>query len=341
MKTNLITDSLSNSSNIGYTPNQVRTAYTLSQRSRGEGVSVAVIDFLGNIYLQNNLDIFSNEFGLPRIQLQFIGETPRNSRFDFSAYIEPSADTQWVHAISPRAQLKVIRATQYSIEGAMEAIKQALEQNCDIILQTFQAPFDESYVKYESIYSSNAVFVSSAGDYGAGAFFPSCFTTCISVGGTSLQLNLNGNRISEETVWNGTGGGICTYFEIPDYQKKFYDIESQTSGHRGVPDISFLADPNTGYSVYHSSVSDSFGWYKAGGTSIGASVVAGILANMLSYTNINDKRSVLPMLYSLAGEYSYKNEYNKFKDITTGGNNMFQARVGYDLCTGLGSLINL
>lgn len=341
MNSHLSINSISSNPTVGYTPEQIKRAYSLSNESNSSEISVGIIDFMGNIHIQNNLDVFSKQFNLPYTKIEFFGDTPGNNYFDFQAYVEPCADTQWVHAISPNVKLKVFRAYQYSVEGVIESIKQGLSEKCDIILQTFQAPFLEDYTKYRTLYESDAVFVCSAGDYGAGAFFPSCFPSCISVGGTSLLISDEGERIGDETVWRMTGGGICEYFNIPSYQSKFNDIVELTSGKRGVPDISFLADPDTGYSVYHSSVKGSFGWYKAGGTSLAASVIAGIISNLLSQNKEIDKKQILNYIYDLAGRTEYTNPYSKFYDIVKGENNKFEAKVGYDLCTGLGSLINL
>ncbi|MBR3995158.1 MAG: S8 family serine peptidase [Clostridia bacterium] len=341
MKTSLIVNEVSENSSIGYSPQQIKKAYNISNYGNGNGVSVAVIDFIGNRYLQNNLNIFSREFGLPETELKFYGDINNGDNFNFSAYIEPSVDTQWIHGISPYSEIRIIRATNFTVPGVIDAVKTAIELNTDIILQTFQAPFEEEYLKYSDIYNNNTVFIASAGDYGAGAFFPSCFPQCISVGGTSLDIDNNGNRNGVESAWTESGGGICRYIDIPDYQLKFSPINTLTMGKRGVPDVSFLADPDTGYAVYHSSIEDSFGWYSAGGTSIAAAVIAGIIANLISYTALSDKSNMIRYLYNMAGETSYTNPYNVFNDITTGGNGEFSARPGYDLCTGLGSLINI
>lgn len=341
MKTSLVVNGISDNSSIGYNPQQIISAYNIANHGNGSGVSVAVIDFIGNRYIQSNLNIFSEEFGLPKTELKFFGDINSGDNFDFSAYIEPSVDTQWVHAISPYTEIRIIRAKEFTVPGAIDAVRTAIGLDTDIILQTFQAPFIREYLQYEDIYNSNTVFIASAGDYGAGAFFPSCFPQCISVGGTSLNIDTNGNRTGVESAWSGSGGGICQYIEIPEYQSKFSPINNLTKGKRGVPDVSFLADPDNGYSVYHSSANDSFGWYSAGGTSIAASVIAGIISNLISYTSLKDKNNVIKYLYNMAGETSYSNPYNVFNDITTGGNGEFYAQEGYDLCTGLGSLINI
>ncbi len=342
MKHSLKLDIISNSPSVGYTPNQIKNAYNLGGTGNGSGIRISVLDFFGNPYIQRNLDTFSSQFSLPKITLSIFDKSSENN-FDFSGYIEASADTQWLHAISPFAAINVVRAPSYSADGAISAIRRALEIGTDIMLMTFQSPFQEEYLRYNDVFSEDCVFVASAGDYGAQVNFPSCVPTCISVGGTALSISENGTRLSEETVWEGTGGGICTYYDIPEFQSRMSGISEITNGKRGVPDVSFLADNKTGYSIYHSSTEDSFGWYRAGGTSLSATVIAGIIANVLSGSNSDEvnKKNVISDLYELAGGTRYTNPYGKFIDITEGSNGMYSAMPGYDLCTGLGSLVNL
>lgn len=339
MNLSITVNGLSNNFDIGYTPNQIKKAYGLGSFGNGAGTVVAVIDFLGNNYIQSNLDVFSEKFELPKATVNFFGKSGKGN-FEFGAYIEPSADTQWVHAISPQAEIIVVRAESFSVNSAIKAISNAKAFGADIILLTFQDEFSEEYKQYENIFLSDNVFVASAGDYGAGAFFPACFPECVGVGGTSLEIDKFGNRISAETVWQSTGGGICDYFEIPDYQRKMYGISALTNGKRGVPDVSFLANPKNGYSSYHSATNDAFGWYSIGGTSLAAAVTAGLIANFLSNNKNVRPKEILQTLYALAGKTVYKNAYNKYYDVTMGNNTEFQAKKGYDLCTGLGSIIN-
>ncbi|MBR5308667.1 MAG: S53 family peptidase [Clostridia bacterium] len=338
MKSCLKINSVSDSSSAGYTPFQIRKAYNLSTKYSGGGIKIAVIAFFENPNIGRNLDVFSDEFSLKRTTINTIGNATTKD-FDFSAYIEPCVDTQWIHAISPESELTVVYAPSYTPEGAMSAVELALDNGADIIIQTYQAPFLEEYTRYSEVFR-NASFIASAGDYGYGAFFPSCYENVISVGGTVLEIDSDGTRISEETVWSGTGGGISPYIDIPSYQRKFIPIDQITSGKRAVPDVSFLASSSKGFSVYHSSADDRFGWYTVEGTSISASIIAGITANMMSAGFIG-KENLPQVLYGLAGELSYINKYNLYNDIKRGSNGKYTAMHGYDLCTGLGSLMNI
>jgi subtilase family serine protease len=112
---------------------------------------------------------------------------------------------------------------------------------------------------------------------------------------------------------------------------------------RGIPDVSYDADPNTGFSVYDTVPYQGLsGWLQVGGTSAGAPQWAGILA-------VADQARKTAGKGPLAGWVS-----NVFKadaalygltsglgDITTGTNGACgatcTAKAGYDFATGLGS----
>ncbi len=67
----------------------------------------------------------------------------------------------------------------------------------------------------------------------------------IAVGGTSLTLDKSGNY-SSESAWSGSGGGLSKYEYEPVPQAQF-PIANDIHGTRGVPDVSYNANPGTGY----------------------------------------------------------------------------------------------
>jgi kumamolisin len=88
--------------------------------------------------------------------------------------------------------------------------------------------------------------------------------------------------VRQESVWNdgdgsATGGGINAFFPVPDYQQSLampVDLVSGFKG-RGVPDVSAVADPQTGYAVFvHGQ------WMVVGGTSAVAPLYAGLVARL-------------------------------------------------------------
>ena len=113
-----------------------------------------------------------------------------------------------------------------------------------------------------------------------GVEWPAASPYVTGVGGTSLYLDSNGNR-SSETGWSGSGGGNSVYYSQPSFQ-----VGWQSASGRGVPDVSLVADPNTGVKVYDSV---NGGWYVVGGTSASTPQWAGLiaLANQLRSANVS------------------------------------------------------
>ncbi len=158
-------------------------------------------------------------------------------------------------------------------------------------------------------------FFASSGDHAEEVIYPASSVNVVGVGGTTLNLALDGTVISE-TGWSGSGGGKSDYEPLPSYQSNY----GLTTSKRTVPDVSYNADPSTGVSVYYNGF-----WYIVGGTSAGAPQWAAIHALGLSASNV--------YLYGKA-EVAYS---SYFRDITSGSNGNYNAMPGYDNVTGLGS----
>src|SRR5208282_6612357 len=78
-----------------------------------------------------------------------------------------------------------------------------------------------------------------------------------------------------ETAWVDTGCGKSVYEPRPSFQG---EIAGVVGSHRGVNDIAFLADPNTGVYVYDSvPMWGEEGWWIVGGTSLATPCLAGVV----------------------------------------------------------------
>jgi kumamolisin len=172
------------------------------------------------------------------------------------------------------------------------------------------------------------------------ADFPASSPFALACGGT--KMHGSGTTITSESVWNegrdggSTGGGVSNKFAIPAYQKgaKVPKSPSGKSG-RGVPDVSGVADPLTGYQVVIAGKSKP----PIGGTSAVAPLWAGLVARINQKLAAAKKPTVgfvNTLLYGgpLAGA---------LRDIVKGDNdidgnlNKYAAKAGWDPCTGLGS----
>jgi len=169
----------------------------------------------------------------------------------------------------------------------------------------------------------NINVTASAGDQGSTdgldiltVDFPASCPNVTAVGGTTLICpNFVYDSDTIETVWNDTGGGISTIFTNPPYQTD--------ASFRNIPDIALVADPNTGIEIFiNGKIQKGYG-----GTSISSPLFAGFLAIT------NQKTFINPFLY---------NNKHLFNDITIGtnkvNNNGYTAGIGYDNCSGLGSI---
>ena len=170
--------------------------------------------------------------------------------------------------------------------------------------------------------------------------FPASSPLVTAVGGTSLYADTSGDYQSE-TVWNSdggaSGGGVSQYFGEPLYQR-FLPASDQAllGGHRGTPDISWNADPNTPILIYLSFFGPSAaGYYSIGGTSEGSPDWAGLVADLDQMAR-HPIGLLNPYLYALgAAGIGYH-------DITVGTNSDngvagYSATPGWDPASGWGT----
>jgi len=152
------------------------------------------------------------------------------------------------------------------------------------------------------------------------------------VGGTSLAVGKDGKRMFE-TGWEtgksslangayapafpgafngGAGGGTSRLFGQPFYQKGIVpdalSTKNQTGSAKGrvVPDISAIADPNTGFLVGQTQTFPDgayYDQYRIGGTSLASPVFAGVMAVADSADHFHHG-FINPVLYQLTSRTS-------------------------------------
>jgi len=325
----------------GYSPAQMQKAYGLSSFTNlGTGQVIGIIDAFDNPNAESDLGVFSSTFHLPACTtangcFQKIYASGSQPAGDPGWGTEIALDIQWAHAIAPQAKIMLVEAADNSFNSLFTAIDVAIQKGATTISMSWGGGEFSSESSFDSTFNVPGIaFTASTGDSGAGVIYPSTSPNVIAVGGTSLHLDSSGNYISE-SAWSGSGGGLSAYEAVPSYQSSF-PIPNNPNNRRGVPDVSYNADPNTGVSVY-----DTYGqrgWMVMGGTSAGAPQWAALIAVAKAQTT-QPVTNVNSMLYTLAKQ----NYNNLFHDITTGTNGSCgfycTAQVGYDYVTGIGSPI--
>jgi hypothetical protein len=169
--------------------------------------------------------------------------------------------------------------------------------------------------------------------------FPASSPYAIGCGGT--KIDTSGSAITSEVVWNegtsGTGGGISSFYPIPDFQAGVdlpLNVSTRKVG-RGVPDVAGNASPGSGYKIYYTSNRAGISpWHNLGGTSAVAPLWAGLTALL-------NEAAGTPNGFFLRTLYQNPELMNA---ITTKGNNCpssnptlgYSTGPGWSACTGWG-----
>jgi subtilase family serine protease len=340
-----------------YAPQQVRTAYGMDTLPTGGSVTpvITVLD-LGGGWKASDLTLAGQCFGYsaPHVtQRQGDGVATAIGRTG----TETSLDLQNVSAVAPGAQVRLVQST---VSGLLDAFSRAVGDAGgapDVISLSYgQCAFAENRgaPQYTSVLdgvlamtalAGVSTFV-AAGDSGSTTCGSSVSGTSLSypavspfvtaVGGTRLTLG-SGDARTSEAVWNDSvygvsgagGGGLSVLEPRPSYQA---GVNPQN--HRGVPDVSALADVQPGWPVV---VSGSL--QVVGGTSGSTPFTAAATALV-----IGSERSAGRPPVGLANGWFYAaaaSQPSTFFDITSGTNDLLgvgccPATVGYDLASGLG-----
>lgn len=366
------------SSIMGYTPSQIRSAYGFKNLmlsngkvADGQGQTIAIVDAYNDPNVGSDLSVFDTQFQLPappsfKVVNQMGGSgLPAN---DAGWAGEISLDVEWSHVIAPAANILLVEAGSANTNDLTAAVNYARSQpGVSVVSMSWGGAeyFNWGYggetgsqTNYDPFFTTpvghaGVTFVASAGDSGIfqGVQFPAASPNVLSVGGTNLVVNSDGSY-GGESSWSGTNGGYSTVEGEPAYQNGVQNL-----GVRSVPDVTYDADPLSGFAVYDSTPFEgSVGWQDVGGTSAGAPQWSALIAlvnqqrALSGLPSLDGPTQVLPTLYTLFGGSPTSTSYtSNFHDVVDtvhtapwqfpwgqglGGS---QAVVGYDAISGLGS----
>ncbi len=323
-----------------YLPSDLLNAYAANGLSTGSGTTTAIVidTFPKTSDLTSFWSIAGVSQSLSNITLiQAVpGTLPGLSG-------EESLDTQYSSSMGPSSKVRVYASqslTDAHLDTTFQRVISDLQSGvvitqvsislgeCETDESTGELATDDQY--FATMTSLGASVFVSTGDSGShecggSANVPSFYSTSPHVaaaGGTTLKLS--GTTVSSETGWSGSGGGISTYFTKPSYQS------GVSYAKRAVPDLSADANPNTGVLVIVGGQEE-----QIGGTSVSSPVLAGLIG-LVNSKRIAAGKSTIGLLdtyiYPLLGT-------NSFRDIKSGSNGGYSAKVGYDLVTGIGAPI--
>lgn len=329
-----------------YTPVDIGQLYAFPAGD-GSGQTIAIIE-LGGGYQQSDLDTYFSGLGLQTPSVSAVSVDGGSNQPGSSADAEVMLDIEVAGALAPAATYVVYFAPNTD-QGFYDAISQAAHSSSQpgtVMSISWGGPEDSwsaaSRDAMETALEDAAalgVTVSvAAGDGGSSdgesdgqphADYPAASPSVLACGGT--RLSSSGTTITSEVVWNetaanegATGGGVSAVFALPTWQADA-SVPKAPNGFagRGVPDVAGNADPLTGYDVLVDGQSEVVG---------GTSAVAPLWAALIARLNQQLGKSL-----GLANAALYGTSGKGFHDITQGDNGVYQARGGWDACTGWGS----
>lgn len=303
----------------------------------GFGSIIAIVDAYHAPNIENDLNVYSNYFGIPQCTkangcLQVVNQTGGSSlptTVNSGWALETSMDVEVAHAICQTCKILLVEATSATYSDLGTAVNTAAAMGAVAISNSYGSAEFNGEKSYDTFYNHPGVAVTvSSGDSGYGSSYPAASPNVIAVGGTSLQL-FTDLTYSQETVWSGAGSGCSIYESALSYQIGLSNWSTTFCGTgRAIADVSAVADPNTGAAVYDSTpYSGQSGWWQVGGTSLSSPLVAA------TFGLVGGSSNPAQTIYSNA---------SGFHDVVSGSNGsctgiMCLAGTGYDGPTGLGT----
>jgi subtilase family serine protease len=316
-------------------------------------------------------------------------------------YGEETLDVEAVHGMAPAANIVYVgapnsfqdldAALNYVVDKhAAQIVTNSYGFNTELLAPGYIKPYEDTIL--QGVVEGIGIYFSSGDNSDeslvegyATTDWPASSPFVTAVGGTSLAVGASNNYLFETgwgsttsswtgTAWSstppgswiyGAGGGVSQIFAEPSYQvgvvpNAVFTAQGRTG--RAVPDISAIADPNTGYLIGETQTfpdgSVKYSEYRLGGTSLSSPIMAGIMA-LADQAAGHPHGFANPVFYSLAGSASFtdivnpastvavvRTNYNNSVDASAGLNYglrtmnqtlSLQTTPGYDDVTGLGT----
>jgi subtilase family serine protease len=315
----------------GFTPSSVRKAYGLDDvvddGIDGTGRKVAIVD----AYMSPTLLADAQAYAAAHDPSHLLTATQFSSQWapgtptpvDTGWYGEQSLDVEAVHAVAPGADIVFVAAQSANDSDLIAAIDLVVSRHLASIVSNSYGETEQGQPNDFAAWHNVAMHAGlkgvglyfASGDSGdeaanlgfPSADFPASLDIATAVGGTSLAVGGDGERLWE-TGWEtgvsrlktdtagasswspaapgawyfGSGGGVSVQYAQPWYQLLAVPpslAEANGARWRVVPDVAMLGDPITGYVTGQTSTrSGNYGEGVIGGTSLACPLFSATMA---------------------------------------------------------------
>jgi subtilase family serine protease len=270
------------SSNCGFTPKELQTAYGLTPYlGSGSGTIVALIEVGDYSNAASDLSTYRTEYGLGtgtlvRYNAAGVEGSYPSTCDDYGWCLETALDMEMVSSSCPDCTIYIMEAED-SISSLEEAETSAVTLGAKIISNSWSCPedWDCEDTNFPNYFDTSGVtYLASTGDDAYNTIGgPSDLDSVIGVGGT--QLRGSGSKFTE-TVWSDASAGCSSPSVVgnPGVSKPSWQADPDCK-YRTDGDISAEAGCEPGVSEYSGYYG---GWVDVCGTSVASPLTAGIIA---------------------------------------------------------------
>ncbi len=343
----------------GFYPDEFTKVYDAGATKPGTGGTLAVIAEGDLTQTLKDLRTFEAKRKLPQVPVQLVYTGTKSP--DTAGADEWDLDTQTSTGVAPSAKkLYIYVATSLSDADLARSVNAFAAQNvarsgsaslgeCDVL------PYaDGSMVVDDMALAEAAVqgqtFFASTGDTGSSCAvedtngvpgsgppdteYPASSPYTMAVGGTTLAAT-DADAYTSEIAWNAGGGGVSPVENGGYWQNNV--VPTSAALLRGVPDVAFDADPNTGALITVNGADQ-----QIGGTSLSSPLALGLWTRVQS-SHGNALGFAAPKVYGIYAKAQTTPPLPPttvpaaFHDVVLGVNGIYAATPGYDYTTGLGS----
>jgi PKD repeat protein len=319
----------------GHIPTEFASIYGGSGQTTGAGVTVGIITEGKLTQTITDLNTFTSQNSLATVTTQTVNTDGTST--DTSGVDEWNLDSQDIVGMAGGVVGKLIFYNIPSLSNtdltddfntvvtanAAKVINVSLGE-CETDAQGDGSAAAQDQI-FQSAVAQGQTFSVSTGDSGADECgtggttpsWPAASQFVIAAAGTTL--NASTTTWTSETVWVDSGGSQSTFEPKPSWQTLW------TGTHRGVADIAFDGDPNSGAKIIVNGAST-----QVGGTSLSSPLFVGTWTRVIAAKGT---------AVGFAGPLIYQLPTSSFHDITSGNNGGETAAAGYDLASGRGSMI--
>jgi kumamolisin len=312
----------------GYTPVALANDFNFPVQSGYDGTGHTAAIIIDSNVADSDLTTFFAYFPITRtgtITREIVsGKGVINGDVD-----ECALDTETIGGLAPGADVILYLIKELSLKDIVGAANKIVSDNtAEAVNMSFGGDEIKDSGFTAAVKAGEAkgiTWSASSGDSGSNdgiVSWPAVVPQVISLGGTDISYS-GGEYVTDE-AWSGSGGGVSSLYKIPTYQKGVSGLASTT--FRNVPDLSFPA--------YYVDIYYGGGWNAGEGTSWSSPTY---VALQLEINQVKGTRFgwVNPDIYRAFA----KSGYNDFYDVTQGSNGEYDAKVGYDNVSGIGSPI--